>query len=351
MPSSPKEESPRRKEMPWGQLPRPSQAQAIDGLIVVDKSPGVTSHDIVGAMRRLAGTRKVGHAGTLDPMATGVLCVGIGRATKLLQYVTGTSKEYVATIRLGLETTTEDAEGEVTRVLGCGSLTNSHCAERPLATADEVAGRIEAAMVGLRGDILQVPSSVSAIKVAGQRAYALARAGQVVELEARPIRIERFESLSDPASTRVEAHGEWVDVLDIDVVVECSAGTYIRALARDLGDALHTGAHLTALRRTRVGSWSADEAFTIDALAEYVGADDPLPVVGLSAVARVLFDSVEVSQAEADLLRHGQFIDKRERVSAGACAPEHVCAAFCEGAVVALVSPRSGKLKPDVVMG
>lgn len=344
----------RRREMPWGQLPRPSRDgyEEPNGLVVVDKMQGVTSHDVVGAMRALAGTRKVGHAGTLDPMATGVLCVGVGRATKLLQYVTGTSKEYVATIRLGLETTTEDAEGAITRVLGCGSLTNVFEDDgKRLATADEIAARIEAAIAPLRGDILQVPSAVSAIKVGGKRSYDLVRSGAQVQLEARPVRIGRFEALGLPSSTRVEAHGEWVDVLDLEVIVECSAGTYIRALARDLGDSLHTGAHLIALRRTRVGSWTVNHAFSIPALAEYVAAGEPLPMVSLADLCRGLFPCIEVSGEEAALLRNGQSIEKRPWPAAPAgCAPGEVAVAFSDCVPVALISRRSGKLKPDLLL-
>src|SRR5882757_5412222 len=184
------------------------------GLVVVDKPAGITSHDVVGRCRRIFGTRKVGHAGTLDPMATGVLVVGIERATKILGLLTVTDKSYTATLRLGQTTSTEDAEGEVLQTVSAEGVADSQISE---------------AVARLRGDIAQVPSAVSAIKVGGKRAYQLARDGQAVELAARSVRIDRFDVLA------VRRHDGFVDV---DVEVDCSSGTYIRALARDIGDAL-----------------------------------------------------------------------------------------------------------------
>ena len=215
------------------------------GIVVVDKPAGMTSHDVVGRCRRIFSTRRVGHAGTLDPMATGVLVIGVERATKILGLLTGVSKSYAATIRLGQTTSTEDAEGELLQ---------------SVSAADVTAEDIAAAMAGLRGDIMQVPSAVSAIKVDGRRAYRLVREGHAVELEARPIRIDRFEMLA----VRRGSDG----CVDLDVVVDCSSGTYVRALARDLGDALAVGGHLTALRRTRVGRFGLDQARSLDELAE-----------------------------------------------------------------------------------
>ncbi|HEX7322068.1 MAG TPA: tRNA pseudouridine(55) synthase TruB [Mycobacterium sp.] len=214
------------------------------GLVIVDKPAGLTSHDVVARCRRIFGTRKVGHAGTLDPMATGVLVIGIDRATKILGLLTTSSKSYSATIRLGQATSTEDAEGE---------LLSSTDASR---LGDE---QIRTAVAALRGDIAQVPSTVSAIKVGGKRSYQLARAGHAVELAARPVRIDRFEVLA------LRRNGELVD---IDVQVDCSAGTYIRALARDLGDGLAVGGHLIALRRTRSGRFGLDQAHRLAELAE-----------------------------------------------------------------------------------
>ena len=203
------------------------------GLVIVDKPAGMTSHDVVGRCRRIFGTRKVGHAGTLDPMATGVLVVGIERATKILGLLTATDKSYAATIRLGQTTSTEDAEGEITQTVSAAGV-----GEEQVATA----------VTALRGEIDQVPSAVSAIKVDGQRAYKLAREGHVVELAPRRVRIGRFDVLD------VRRRG---DLLDVDVEVDCSSGTYIRALARDVGNALGVGGHLTALRRTSVGGFRA----------------------------------------------------------------------------------------------
>jgi tRNA pseudouridine55 synthase len=214
------------------------------GLVVVDKPAGMTSHDVVGRCRRLFSTRRVGHAGTLDPMATGVLVIGIERATKILGLLTASEKSYAATIRLGQSTSTEDAEGEVLQ-----SISAKHLTDEAIATA----------VAGLRGDIEQVPSAVSAIKVGGRRAYQLVREGEVVELKARPVRIDRF----DVSATRRSG-----GFIDLEVEVDCSSGTYIRALARDLGSALGVGGHLTSLRRTRVGRFELDQARSLDELAE-----------------------------------------------------------------------------------
>lgn len=369
--------------MPWGELPRPSRPvdsanpnRGADappaGLIVVDKDPGVTSHDIVGAMRRLAGTRKVGHAGTLDPMATGVLCVAIGPATKLLQYVTGTSKEYVATIRFGISTTTEDAEGAVVSAPGF--------ALSDLGQGTVPCTKIGEAMGELTGEIMQVPSAVSAIKVDGKRAYDLVREGKSVELEARPITIHAFETLGEPRPVLLELPGEdepasacralskgetsegtTVAAVDLDVRVECSAGTYIRALARDLGAKLGVPAHLTALRRTRVGVWSEQQALTVAELAEYVRRGEPLPAVNLADLCRGLFPVLEISEQEAAALRHGQFLDLRHRAAVAEVSDSRARAASGTPAIavamlsdqpVALVEPhprRRGQLKPSLV--
>jgi tRNA pseudouridine55 synthase len=232
------------------------------GLVIVDKPAGMTSHDVVGRCRRIFGTRKVGHAGTLDPMATGVLVIGIERATKILGLISGTSKSYAATIRLGASTTTDDAEGDVV-------------AEVPAANV--TAEQIHANIAPLRGEISQRPSAVSAIKVGGKRAYQLVREGEQVELAARAVRIDRFDVL---AIRRDSAF------LDVDVEVDCSSGTYIRALARDLGEALGVGGHLIALRRTRVGGYGLDHARTLDDLAENPTLSYPLDEACLLAFAR-----------------------------------------------------------------
>ena len=218
-----------------------------EGVLVVDKPIGWTSHDVVGRTRRLAGTRKVGHAGTLDPMATGVLVLGIGRATRLLTFLVGCDKDYTATVRLGQATVTDDAEGEVVGAPGAAGLT---------------AQQVEHAVAALTGDIEQVPSAVSAIKVDGKRSYARVRAGEDVRLLPRPVTVSRFVVRS---VTEREVDGG--TVLDVDVELTVSSGTYVRALARDLGESLGCGGHLTALRRTRVGGFGLDLAHTVDDLS------------------------------------------------------------------------------------
>jgi tRNA pseudouridine55 synthase len=246
------------------------------GIVVVDKPSGWTSHDVVGRVRRLAGTRKVGHAGTLDPMATGVLVLGIGRATRLLGHLQLADKEYIATIRLGQSTITDDAEGEVVDATPAGHVE---------------AEAITAAMAPLTGTIQQVPSSVSAIKVDGQRSYARVRAGEDVDLPARAVTVEMFE-LGDVR--RLD------DVVDADVRVVCSSGTYVRALARDLGEALGVGGHLTMLRRTRVDGFDLASAHTLDEL------EADLVVTDLDTAARSSFPNFDLDEAQAVDVRFGR---------------------------------------------
>ncbi|WP_165766073.1 MULTISPECIES: tRNA pseudouridine(55) synthase TruB [Mycolicibacterium] len=284
------------------------------GLVIVDKPAGMTSHDVVGRCRRLFGTRKVGHAGTLDPMATGVLVIGIERATKILGLLTATDKSYAATIRFGRTTTTEDAEGEVVEDVSAAAVTDA---------------QIESAVAALRGDIAQVPSAVSAIKVGGQRAYKLAREGQAVELAARPVRIDRFEVLA------VRREGEFVDV---DVEVDCSSGTYIRALARDAGAALGVGGHLTALRRTKVGRYGLDEARTLEGLAERARLS-----YSLDEACLLGFPRRDLTADEAEDTRHGRALKPAgiDGVYA-ATAPD--------GQVIALLQDGSARTKNVVVL-
>jgi tRNA pseudouridine55 synthase len=292
-----------------------NSGQVHSGLIIVDKPQGWTSHDVVARMRRLAGTRKVGHAGTLDPMATGVLVVGINRATRLLTFIVGTSKTYTATIRLGESTITDDAEGEVTG----GSIAAA-------VTEDE----IRAAVTALTGEIQQVPSSVSAIKVKGERSYARVRSGQEVDLPARPVTIHRFDvhGIRRVNSGRLQ---------DVDVTVECSSGTYIRALARDLGQALGVGGHLTALRRTQVGPYSLPQARSLEQLAER------LDVLSLEDAGRALFPVRELTDAEAADVSHGRRIPPSE----GAEVP--VAAFSPDGTLVALLENRGGAARTVLV--
>jgi tRNA pseudouridine55 synthase len=289
---------------------------ARSGLVIVDKPSGWTSHDVVGRMRRLARTRRVGHAGTLDPMATGVLVLGVEKATRLLTHLVLTDKAYSATVRLGWGTTTDDAQGEPTD-------------GAPAAGFDEAA--VRAAMTALTGDIQQAPSAVSAIKVDGQRAYARVRAGESVELAARPVTVSRFDLL---ALRRPDEPGQ---PLDLDVGVECSSGTYVRALARDLGAALGVGGHLTALRRTRVGPFGLDAARTLDQLAEL---DDPV-TLPLPAAVRASMAVREVDDDEAKALSYGKALEPR--------GIDGVHGAVAGDLVVALLREAEGRSRPVLV--
>ena len=296
---------------------------APDGLLVVDKPAGWTSHDVVGRARRLCGTRKVGHAGTLDPMATGVLVLGIGRATKLLTFLVGCDKDYTATIRLGQSTVTDDAEGEVTATRAADGVTR---------------GALEAAVTALTGDLQQVPSSVSAIKVKGERAYHRVRSGEDVELAARPVTVSRFDVL-DLRS----ADAQGVPVLDVDVVVTVSSGTYVRALARDLGAALGVGGHLTALRRTRVGAFDLDQAHSLEALGALEGPE-AVPVTPLAQAARAQFAVRELTEEQARTIGFGQRVD-----SAQPGRTEPVAALAPDGTLVAMLDESGAKARSHVV--
>jgi tRNA pseudouridine55 synthase len=291
-----------------------SQSPRGPGIVVVDKPPGMTSHDVVGRCRRIFATRRVGHAGTLDPMATGVLVIGVERATKILGLLTAAAKSYTATIRLGQATSTDDAGGELVRSASARHLTNE---------------AIESAVGGLRGDIEQVPSTVSAIKVDGKRAYRLAREGRTVELKARPVRIDRFAVCDIRPGP---------DVVDLDVEVDCSSGTYIRALARDVGAALGVGGHLTALRRTRVGRFGLDQAYPLDELAER-----PRLSYSLDEACLLMFPRRDLSAEEAEATGNG-----RPLAAAGfdgvyaACDPD--------GRVMALLRDEGARTKSVVVI-
>ena len=252
----------------------------MSGLVIVDKPGGMTSHDVVARVRRLAGTKKVGHAGTLDPMATGVLVVGVEKATRLLGYLTLTEKEYAATIRLGQSTSTDDAEGEITGTASAADVSAAVLTQHQLNQA----------VAGLTGEIWQVPPAVSAIKVGGQRAYKLTRAGAAPELAARPVTVYEF------TVTAMRREG---DLVDVDATVRCSSGTYIRALARDLGAALGTGGHLTRLRRTRVGGYGVEDARTLEQLA------DRFEVLPLAQAASAAFPRRNLSADEARRLANG----------------------------------------------
>ena len=291
------------------------------GLVLIDKPKGWTSHDVVAKLRGIAGTRRVGHAGTLDPMATGLLLIGINSATKLLTYLVGASKTYEATIRLGANTITDDAEGETLEVA------------KAEAVRAITAEQIESALESLRGEIMQVPSSVSAIKVDGERAYAKVRGGDEVKLAPRPVVVSRFE-ITAPA--RIIEDGA-ATYLDFDAIIECSSGTYIRALARDLGSKLNVGGHLTALRRTKINNYSVEDAQSLDGLTR-----DSLSVAPMFDAVKSEFPIRSLSNQEVIDLRHGK------RIAAnGVTGP--VIAAVVETSVVAMLESVGEQLKSLVV--
>lgn len=288
----------------------------MDGLVIVDKESGWTSHDVVARMRKIAGTRRVGHAGTLDPMATGVLILGINRATRLLGYLSSKSKTYEATIRLGSTTITDDAEGEVI----------AQCGPADLAEISDV--DITTQIAQFRGDILQRPSSVSAIKIDGIRSYAKVRAGENVVLPERAVTIYRFEAGVIQRSSAA---------LDIAITVECSSGTYVRALARDLGSALGIGGHLIALRRTAIDSFTLEGARKIDEL------DKNFAMISMVDAARSTFQIRTLTEQERESLSHGIAISPNEN---GA-----VTAALFEDSLIALVQNVLDRAKPLAVFG
>ncbi len=283
---------------------------AASGILLVDKPGGITSHDVVARARRALGTRKIGHAGTLDPMATGLLVLGVEAATRLLTFIVGLDKTYEATIRLGAATDTDDADGTIVTTTDAASLD-------PIRIRDEIAT--------LTGEISQVPSRVSAIKVGGRRAYDIARAGEEVELAARTVTVSRF------AVTEERREGGFVD---LDVVVDCTSGTYIRALARDLGDALGVGGHLTALRRTRIGPFDVDGAASV----EHIG---DARLLSPAAAAVPVLGAFPVSQDEARDLRHG----KRLAGAAGRLERSPAAAVDSDGALIGVVERRGADVK------
>ena len=310
------------------------RAPARSGLVVVDKPAGWTSHDVVARVRRLAGTRRVGHAGTLDPMATGVLLVGVERATRLLGHLALTEKAYDATVRLGVTTVTDDADGQVTGGTSAAAVSDVD---------------IAAAVRALTGEIEQIPPAVSAVKVGGRRSYARVRTGETVELAPRPVTVYAFEIRAirrpdkPPAERSDGIHGpkgrppgSRGDVIDLDVSVVCSSGTYIRALARDLGARLGVGGHLTALRRTRVGPYSIDAAHTLDELAE------ELAVLPLGDAAAAAFPRRDLDGADAERIAHG--------VRVPAAGIVGVYAAFGpDGTFLALLEDHGPVAKPVAV--
>ncbi len=287
----------------------------LEGLLLVDKPSGWTSHDVVARIRRVCGTRRVGHAGTLDPMATGVLVLGVGRATRLLTFLVGCDKGYAATVRLGQSTVTDDAEGDV------------------VASADATGmsrAALDAAVARLTGAIQQVPSSVSAIKIDGQRSYARVRSGEDVQLASRPVTVSRFAVLD------VRPAGACVDV---DVEVEVSSGTYVRALARDLGTALGLGGHLTALRRTRVGRFGIGDAVPLEALEP----GGRVPLVSMGEAAGAQFAVHELTAEEAAAVGYGR------RIPAAREGEPVVAALAPDGSLVAMLDESGPEARPVVV--
>ena len=304
---------------------------AASGLVIVDKPAGLTSHDVVARIRRLAGTRRVGHAGTLDPMATGVLVVGVEKATRLLGHLALTEKDYTATIRLGQATDTDDADGEIISSSPAGGVS---------------AAALAAGAAALTGEIQQVPPGISAIKVAGKRAYRLTREGTPPQLAARTVNVRALDILAvrrggglsevRPAAGLPEA-GPAAGLLDVDIAVTCSSGTYIRAIARDLGAALGVGGHLTALRRTRVGPYGVAAARSLDQLAL------SLEVIPLAAAAAAAFPRRELTADEATKVAHGA------RLTALGTGSTPVAAYGPDGMLVALLTEDGGQARSLVV--
>lgn len=283
------------------------------GVLLVDKPGGITSHDVVARARRSLHTRRIGHAGTLDPMATGLLVLGIGAATRLLTFLVGLDKTYTATIRLGAATATDDAEGDITE--RADALTVAALTDTAIASA----------VADLTGTIAQVPSRVSAIKVNGRRAYDRVRAGEDVELAAREVTVTRFDVVAKRAGD---------GCLDLDVVIDCTSGTYIRALARDLGSALGVGGHLTALRRTRIGPFGVADAASVADIATTT-------LVSPADVAATVLGRLDVTADEARDLRHG----KRLAAATARIDGQRAAAIDPRGALVGVVEPRGGDLK------
>lgn len=297
------------------------------GVLVVDKPAGLTSHDVVDRVRRLAGVRRVGHAGTLDPMATGVLVLGLGPATRLLRWA-APDKAYRAVIRLGIATSTDDVAGEVVRADGCSPF---------------VIGALPSILTTLRGRIEQVPPQVSAVHVGGKRAYSLARRGEHVRIPARTVTVRRFDVAGGPRPGVVTVGEDPVPVLDLRAEVECSSGTYVRALARDLGEGLGVGGCLAGLRRTRVGRWTLEDAHTLEEVADA----QTLPVVPLTQACERMFPTLRLDAEQAARLAHGsapqpQGLDWPE-------GPAPFAATGPDGRVVALVERQGGGARILVV--
>ena len=283
------------------------------GFLVVDKEPGMTSHDVVSVARRALGTRKVGHAGTLDPMATGILVLGFNNGTRLLQYITDGDKDYSATIVLGAATITDDAEGEVISTADASGITDQ---------------QIKDVLAKMKGVIFQRPSSVSAVKIDGERAYDRVRSGEEVMLPSREVTISSLEII------RIRRLG---DRIEIDIEVTCSAGTFIRAIARDCGDSLGVGGHLNSLRRTRIAGFGLDRAVTLDRLKS-----KSFDTLDIADVARATFAVREIALDEKIELSFGRALEAN---------PDTKIYAGIDGSnqLIALLQNVDGKAKPLAV--
>lgn len=286
----------------------------LEGIVLVDKPAGPTSHDVVAKMRKLFNTRKVGHAGTLDPMATGMLVIGIGRATRLLGYFTAHDKEYFGTIRLGITTTTDDAQGELIKKSSASQITESQILE---------------IVRDFRGPIMQKPSAISAIKIDGKRAYARVRDGEDIDIPSRSVIVHDLEIIEIKKLPEL-------DVIDVKVRVVCSAGTYIRALARDIGEQLEVGGHLTELRRTRSGVF--DSMTSLESLQE-----NPV-MMDLATAVKTGFQHIVLSDEQAFKAVNGV------RLSAPAdLATGHVGLISLDGTAIGLFDNSDSVLHPLVV--
>lgn len=286
----------------------------VEGIVLVDKPAGPTSHDVVAKMRKLFNTRKVGHAGTLDPMATGMLVIGIGRATRLLGYFTAHDKEYLGTIRLGITTSTDDAQGELVNQASASHITESEILE---------------VVRDFRGPIMQQPSAVSAIKIDGKRAYARVRDGEEIDIPSRSVIVHDLEIIDITKLPELQ-------VIDVKVRVICSAGTYIRALARDIGSSLGVGGHLTELRRTRSG--------VFDSMTSLESLQNQPEIMDLASALKIGFPHIVLSEEQASKAVNGVRLSAPTELASG-----HVGLISPEGKAIGLFDNSDSVLQPLVV--
>ena len=290
------------------------EENSLNGFLIIDKPSGMTSHSVVHQIRKITNTKKVGHAGTLDPDATGVLVVGLGKATRLITYLVSDNKTYQATIRLGISTSTDDREGEILKTVDCSNL-------------DE--NEINSVILNFIGDIDQIPSAVSAIKINGQKAYDLVRKGEKVELKPRKIHISAID---------IHEIKKVNSYIDLNLTIHCSSGTYIRALARDIGEQLKVGGHVTNLRRLQSGQWNISDAKKIEELKV-----DNLPLISMAEIATTMFPSVKVEFEEIQDLIHGRYVRKTHEPA------ETIALIDKKPSLVALAHGDGVMLKPQIV--